>query len=61
MKKTLLLHAIKNVSGFLALLFGSLVVFTYGITHYPYITIPVVIVILFLWMVWMEYKKLSDI
>ena len=61
MKKMLLLHAVKNVSGFLAILLGTLLLFTYGTTHYPYITIPVVIAIIFAWMVWMEYKKLSDI
>lgn len=60
MNKQILLQSIKSVSGFLAILFIGMTVFTYGMTRYPYVTIPTLIIFIFGWMVWMEYNKRSE-
>lgn len=54
--KPALLKSIKSVSGFLALTALALWIFTLGLIYVPMVTIPLVIVLLFAFMVYTEYK-----
>lgn len=54
--KPALLKSIKSVSGFLALTALALWIFTLGLIYAPMVTIPLVIVLLFAFMVYTEYK-----
>ena len=54
--KPALLKSIKSVSGFLALTALALWIFTLGLIYVPMVTIPSVIVLLFAFMVYTEYK-----
>lgn len=60
MNKNILLQSVKTVSGFLALLSIGLFVMAWGIQNYPVYTVPVLITIIFSYMVWMEYKTRMD-
>ena len=59
MNKSILLQSIKSVSGFLAVLLFVLYGVLLGLQNYPAIAIPVLIIAIFAWMVWMEYKARS--
>lgn len=59
MNKSILLQSIKSVSGFLAVLLFALYGVLLGLKNYPTITVPALIVAIFAWMVWMEYKARS--
>jgi NhaP-type Na+/H+ and K+/H+ antiporter len=59
MNKSILLQSIKSVSGFLAVLLFVLYGVLLGLQNYPTIAVPALIVAIFAWMVWMEYKARS--
>lgn len=59
MNKSILLQSIKSVSGFLAVLLFVLYGVLLGLQNYPTIAVPALIVAIFVWMVWMEYKARS--
>jgi hypothetical protein len=56
MNKSILLQSIKTVSGFLAVFLLVVYGILLGLKYYPVIAVPVLIVAIFSWMVWMEYK-----
>lgn len=60
MNKSILLQSIKSVSGFLAVCSIIVMTIIFGLKNYPTATIPVLIIALFSWMVWMEYKTRAD-
>jgi len=57
MNKSILLQSIKTVSGFLAVFLFALYGIILGLQNYPVIAVPVLIIAIFSWMVWMEYKN----
>jgi hypothetical protein len=59
MNKSILLQSIKSVSGFLAVLLFALYGVILGLQNYPVIAVPVLIVAIFCFMVWMDYKARS--
>lgn len=60
MNKHILLQSIKSVSGFLAILLFVFYMIIVGLEKWPEVSVPILIIGIFCWMVWMEYKRRSD-
>jgi len=61
MNKSILLQSIKSVSGFLAIFLLVIYAIALGLQYYPMVTIPVLMLSVFSWMVWLEYKNRKDL
>jgi hypothetical protein len=60
MNKQILLKSVGSVAGFLALFCAVLYVAIWSLEYYPELSAPFLIILLFGWMVWFEYKNRMD-